>query len=114
MLMQTDLNNPHCGLRRGGIQNLELLQIDSVRITAANQQSVWEKAGALIDYSLPRSSSMISSVERPGFKIPYSLSIGSLDLACLDMIRRPRSSLTSRTSPARMSSRIRRGLGMVT
>jgi len=62
--------------------------------------------------SLPRISSMISSVERSSFRIPYNSSIASR-LFCLDITKRPRSSRTSRTCPVRRPSRTRKGFGMV-
>jgi len=61
----------------------------------------------------PRSSFMISSVRRPSLRMPKYLSNGSRG-ARLVITKRPRSSLTSRTWPARMPSRRRRGFGMVT
>jgi len=61
----------------------------------------------------PRSSFMMSSVRRPSFRIPKYLSNGSRGTS-LVITKRPRSSLTSRTWPARMPSRSRRGFGMVT
>ena len=62
--------------------------------------------------SLPRISSMISSVERSSFKIPYNSSMASR-LCCLDITKRPRSSRTSSTCPVRIPSRTRSGFGMV-
>jgi hypothetical protein len=77
------------------------------------QQDIAIHGGDHLGLSGPRSSSMISSVERPSFRIPYSLSIASWGLACLVITKRPCSSLTSRTWPTRIPNRTRRGFGMV-
>ena len=63
--------------------------------------------------SLPRISSMISSVERSSFRIPYNSSIASRVGCCLDITKWPCSSRTSSTCPVRMPSRTRKGFGMV-
>ena len=77
------------------------------------EQDVAVHGGYHSGFSLPRRSSMISSVERPRFRMPYNSSIASRELRFLDMISRPRSSLTSKTWPVPMPKRTRKGLGMV-
>jgi hypothetical protein len=54
MLMQTDLNNPRSGLRRGGIQNLETLEAGSIKAAGAGQQSICLGKGMSSDQKIRR------------------------------------------------------------
>jgi|SRR5271157_370043 len=77
------------------------------------EQDVAVYSGDHSGFSPPRSSPMISSVERPSLRIPYSSSIASRGGSCFVITKRPRSSHTSSTWPVRMPRRTRKGLGIV-